>query len=45
MSKNFPIQTQPTPPLVRNGVPLFKPVAGAPTPTLALINELRDEDR
>ncbi len=28
---------------VRNGVPLFTPEAGAPKPSLALINRLRDE--
>lgn len=27
----------------RNGVPLFQPVAGAPAPSLALVNRLRDE--
>lgn len=28
---------------VRNGVPLFRPVADAPKPSLDLINRLRDE--
>jgi hypothetical protein len=42
MAKNSQIQTTPLP--VRNGVPLFMPVAGAPKPTIALINELRDKD-
>jgi hypothetical protein len=30
-------------PLMRNGVPLFKTVADAPKPSLALVNRLRDE--
>lgn len=29
---------------VRNGVPLFTPVAGASKPSLALVNRLRDEE-
>ena len=31
-------------PAIRNGVPLFKTVAGAPKPSLALVNRLRDEE-
>jgi hypothetical protein len=30
-------------PKVRNGIPLFTPVAGAAKPSLSLINRLRDE--
>lgn len=32
-----------TPPL-RNGIPLFTPVAGASKPSLPLVNRLRDEE-
>lgn len=31
-------------PRVRNGVPLFTPIAGAPKPSLSLVNQLRDEE-
>ena len=30
------------PPRIRNGVPLFTPKKGAPRPTMALVNRLRD---
>lgn len=37
--------TKPDTPVVRNGVPLIpRRPAGSPRPTLALVNELRDED-
>jgi hypothetical protein len=35
-----PQQTSP----VRNGIPLFTPVAGAGKPSLSLVNRLRDEE-
>lgn len=31
------------PPLVRNGIPLFRPTPGAARPSLELVNRLRDE--
>ena len=31
-------------PRVRNGVPLFEPIPGAPRADLELVNRLRDED-
>ncbi len=31
-------------PAMRNGVPLFVPKAGARTPSMALVNQLRDEE-
>lgn len=30
-------------PRIRNGVPLFRPKAGAPKPSMELVNRLRDE--
>lgn len=32
------------PPLVRNGIPLFRPIPGAAKPSLELVNRLRDEE-
>jgi len=31
-------------PRMRNGVPLFTPKKGAPRPSMALVNRLRDEE-
>lgn len=31
-------------PVMRNGVPLFRPKRGVPPPTLELVNRLRDEE-